>query len=155
MERNAAAQLGPPQLSLAGFQLWVHGYAYGHADGVDDASWLRLTAHAGAAGASVWVTGVLLQDRDVRRFRDELAESHRLLRGDASLVGYEPGLDLRVADWERSGACRVEVRLTPDPLHQSHRFTFAANQSCIPSVLHACDGILRVLATERYSAAGD
>ena len=47
------ADLGVPDLKLAGLQLWVHGREFPESEDADDGNWLRVTAHCGASGASV------------------------------------------------------------------------------------------------------
>lgn len=44
---------GEPSLSIAGFQLWVHGRQFPEATDFYDGNWLRVTAHCKASAASV------------------------------------------------------------------------------------------------------
>lgn len=91
MDRYAAG-LGEPDLSLAGFQLWVHG-----PDRVDARpfySWLNATAHCGAGGASVWVTPDHLVQRHEFRFDIDqsylpglMAQGRRLLERIPTFIG--------------------------------------------------------------------
>ena len=74
------ADLGPPDLVVAGLQLWVHGRQFADADDYYDGNWLRVTAHCGASGASIWVQGAILMATDVAGFGDQCAA---MLRGDS------------------------------------------------------------------------
>jgi hypothetical protein len=60
-----AEELGEPALRVAGLQLWVHGHQFQNSAEYFDANWLRVTAHAGAAGASVWASGAILMAPDL------------------------------------------------------------------------------------------
>ena len=57
MRGPALEELGKPDLTVAGFQLWVHGRQYPDSQEYYDANWLRVTADTGAAGASVGCQG--------------------------------------------------------------------------------------------------
>jgi hypothetical protein len=142
MDERTLAGLGAPDLTFAGFQLWVHGYAYADAAEGGDADWLRVTAHAGASGASVWVSGTMLETSDVLRFRGQLAAMHASLTGEAALESYEPNVVVRAAMRSRAGQVDLRVELTPDHLAQGHWFEFDADQSYLPAVLTQCDALL-------------
>lgn len=145
VDDRSIAQLGTPDLQVSGFQLWVHGLAYPESSDPKDLGWLRTTAHVGASGASVWVSGVFLEASDIQRFRDQLAAAYRAHADDAILAGHEPHLELRITNWDRLGNCRALVDLTPAPPTQRHRVEFAVDQSLVPAIIHDCDGIARRL----------
>ena len=81
MDHPTPEQLGAPDLKVAGFQIWVHGRQFPDSTDYDDANWLRITAHAGAAGASVWVSGAILMITDLIQFGHEV---DGLGKGDAT-----------------------------------------------------------------------
>lgn len=60
--------LGEPALKVAGLQLWVHGL---ESTDTKEYDWLRVTAHCGASGASVWIHGALMTLADIQRFGTE------------------------------------------------------------------------------------
>jgi hypothetical protein len=60
MDHPTTTQLGTADLKVAGFQLWVHGRQFPDSTDCDDGNWLRVMAHVGAAGASVWVSEAIL-----------------------------------------------------------------------------------------------
>ncbi|MEP6780540.1 MAG: hypothetical protein ABJC26_11670 [Gemmatimonadaceae bacterium] len=140
MNERTIANLGAPDLAVMGFQLWVHNRSELNVGG--DATWLSVTAHCGAHGASVWVSGEMLEDRDLRRFRDQAAAAHQTLSGDVVLESFEPNLCVRLTDWDELGNCRVIVEITPNSVTQSHRMTFSADQSLLPGIVAECDALL-------------
>ena len=81
-------ELGEPILKVLGFQLWVHGRQFEQATDYEDGNWLRVTAHCGAAGASVWATGSILQAQDVLRVgRQFHAQMYAYLWNELIVVG--------------------------------------------------------------------
>ena len=134
--------LGKPDLVVAGFQLWVHGRQYPEADDYDDGNWLRVTAHCGAFGASIWVHGSILMVTDVAGFGDQ-CES--MLSGDsrsAVLDPFEPELAVSLAIADCLGHLRLQVELTPDRLTQSHKMEFDIDQSYLPGIIKQCSAIV-------------
>lgn len=145
MDTRAASQLGAPDLIIAGFQVWVHGYQYPELTDAWDGNWLRVTAHCGASGASVWASGAILETVSVLGLSRGLHEMHTTLRGEAVLHSHEPNIVVRLLTADRSGHVTVEVELTPDHLTQEHRFEFEIDQSYLPSIIAQCQQLL-----ERY-----
>ena len=68
-----SADLGEPDLKVAGFQLWVHGSQFPESKDYHDGNWLRVTANCGASGASVWTQGAILMVTDIAGFGDASA----------------------------------------------------------------------------------
>ena len=154
MDDRAVAHLGAPDLHLAGFQLWAHGYEFPHSEDAWDGNWLRVTAHCGAAGASVWVTGALLDTVSVLRFRRGLASLYERLQGAIALESLEPILMVRVATADRVGHLTVHVEMTPDHVAQGHWFDFEMDQTYLPGILVACDAILARLPVRDPAGRG-
>lgn len=154
MDERTQAGLGPPDLNFAGFQLWVHGYAYADAAHGGDADWLRVTAHTEASGASVWVAGTILETFDVVRFRRALATMYDSLAGEAKLESYEPNVVLQAAARGQTGHVDVRVELTPDHMTQGHWFESAADQSYLPAIIAQCDAILARVPVRDASSRG-
>jgi len=142
MKANAIEHLGSPDLEIAGLQVWVHGYQFPDADDAWDGNWLRATAHCGASGASVWVSGAFLDTVAIRRFLDGLVSMHATLAGMATLETDEPELSLRASVDERTGHVDIHVEITPDQLMQQHAFRFDADQSYLPAAIAQCRRLL-------------
>jgi hypothetical protein len=79
-ERVTPAGLGEPDLKFAGFQIWIHGRQLPDNQDYYDGNWLRVTAHCGASGASVWAQGAILMVTDIAGFGDQCAA---ILQGSA------------------------------------------------------------------------
>ena len=142
-QKLTTADLGEPDLKLDAFQLWVHGREFPEAEDYYDGNWLRVTAHCGAAGASVWTQGASLMVTDIARFGDGCAA---LLNGEsesAILDPFEPELNLSLQTADRLGHVRAKVEITPDYLAQAHRFEFEVDQSYLPGIIRQCSAIVQ------------
>lgn len=135
--------LGAPDLKIAGFQLWVHGPEFPGAVDPFDADWLRVTAHCGAAGASIWVEGAIVTVTDIAGLG---RQCDAVLRGEASsavLDPREPELRLCLQVVGRLGHIGVEVEITPDHLAQRHTMELGIDQSDLPGIIEQCSAIVR------------
>lgn len=135
--------LGEPALRVAGFQLWVHGREFPESEDYDDGNWLRVTAHCGASGASVWAQGAILMVTDIAGFGHQCAA---ILGGDgksAALDPLEPELKVSLESADLLGHLRATVEITPDHLAQAHRFEFEVDQSYLPSIIQQCSAIVK------------
>jgi len=141
--RPTPLDLGRSDLRVAGFQLWVHGREFPEACDYDDGNWLRVTAHCGALGASVWVQGSILMVTDIAGFGEQC---HALLRGEsnsAALDPFEPELSVLLEKDDDLDRVHVRVEITPDHLAQLHRFEFNIDQSYLSGLVNQCSAILR------------
>lgn len=142
-EKVTPADLGEPDLKVAGFQLWVHGRQFPQSEDYYDGNWLRVTAHCGASGASVWAQGAILMVTDIAGFGDQCAA---MLGGDstsAALDPLEPEMKVLLETGDRLGHVRARVEITPDHLAQAHRFEFEVDQSYLPGIIQQCSAIVR------------
>jgi hypothetical protein len=139
--KNAAA-LGEPDLKMGGLQIWVHGLEYAGAAEPYDADWLRVTAHCGSAGASVWASGAILTASGFERFAQGCHQLYESLQGSASLESYEPNLVSTLSAADRLGHIGLSVEITPDHMSQSHRFHFELDQTFLFDIACQCDAIV-------------
>lgn len=135
--------LGPPDLKIAGFQLWVHGLAFPEATDYNDGNWLRVTAHCGANGARVQVHGTLLMITDLAGFAEQCAGMYSQSSGSAVLDPLEPELKVSLEIADTLGHIRAQVDITPDHLMQSHRMEFELDQSYLPEIIKQCSAIVQ------------
>ena len=137
-----AARLGPPDLALAGLQVWVHGQPYAGSAEPYDADWLTVTVHCGARGASVWVHGAVLTSSAFERLAVGARALDAQLTGVAWLASDEPELEVRLEAGGEAGQVSMQVQITPDLEAQEHTFTFFLDQSHLPAMADACDAVL-------------
>lgn len=137
------ANLGPPDLKIAGFQLWVHGLAYPEATDYDDGNWLRVTAHCAANGASIQVHGTIVRITDVAGFGEQCSAMYARTSKSAILDPYEPELKVSLEIADTIGHIRAQVEITPDHLMQSHRIEFEVDQSYLPEIIKQCMAIVQ------------
>ena len=145
-ENVTPVDLGEPALKVAGFQLWVHGRALPESQDYYDGNWLRVTAHCGASGASVWAQGAILMVTDIAGFGDQCVA---MLAGDsksAALDPLEPEVKVSLEAADRLGHIRAQVEITPDHLAQAHRFDFEVDQSYLPGIIQQCTAIVKEYA---------
>ena len=143
MAHPTPEQLGAPDVNVAGFQMWVHGRQFPDSTDYDDGNWLRVTAHTGAVGASVWVSGAILMVTDLIQFGQEI---DGLVKGEAKradLKPFEPELRLQIEQLDSLGHFTLRVQITPEHLTQEHCFEFEIDQSYLPGIAANCRAFLR------------
>jgi hypothetical protein len=146
--KNLSKSLGPPDISFAGLQVWLHGRQFPDAEDYWDGNWLNVTAHCGGQGADVWVGGAILHAPDLARWLDALEEMNRTLQGGARLDSNEPELHVELK-MEPFGHVTTRVEITPNHLTQRHEFTFELDQTYLKPLLEDCRRAVR-----RYPVRG-
>lgn len=135
--------LGKPDLKVAGFQLWVHGWEFPDIQDYDDGNWLRVTVHCGGSGASVWAQGAILMVTDIAGFGDQCATMLQGGAKSATLEPIEPELKVTLETADSLGHICTQVEITPDNLTQSHWFEFEVDQSYLPDIIQKCAAIVQ------------
>jgi hypothetical protein len=136
------AKLGAPDLKLEGLQIWVHGRQFSDSNDYWDGNWLRVTAHCGGNGASVFATGSIIHLSELDRWLVGTEELLKNLTGEAKLACMEPALSATLKSGSL-GHITMEVSITPDHMTQSHRFQFQIDQSYLPPFVKQCQSILK------------
>jgi hypothetical protein len=136
-------ELGEPALRVDGFQLWVHGYQFPELTDYWDGNWLRVTAHCGAAGASVWVSGALIRNGDLIGWADQCDSLRQGEAKVAELAPLEPEIKVTVRPSDELGHFTVRVEITPEHMTQRHSFEFGTDQTYLPEISRMCRGIAR------------
>jgi hypothetical protein len=142
-QKITPADFGEPALRVAGLQLWVHGRQFPKSDDSDDGNWLRVTAHCGASGASVWTQGAILMVTDIAAFGNQCAAMLGGNGNSAALAPAEPDLKVSLETADSLGHVRALVEITPDHLAQAHRFEFEIDHSHLPGIIQQCSAIMR------------
>lgn len=145
--------LGAPSLKLGTFVLWVHGRQYPDSEDAWDGNWLNVTAHCGASGSRVVVSGAVLDTASLARWRTALRALHERLDGQAILESDEPNVKVTVSARGRTGQMDVRVDMTPD-FNQGHWFEFDVDQTHLPETLAQCDRLLREFPVRDARARG-
>jgi hypothetical protein len=130
-----------PSLVLGGLRLWVLGKASPESVEWYDGTWLDVRAQCVAPGATVTASGPLLTVEDLGRL---LAGMEAMLSGRASaaeMSPLEPNLVVGLTG-NSKGRLRIDVRITPDPMTQEHRFFFDAGIGYLPGPIAQCREIL-------------
>jgi len=142
-QRVTPADLGEPDLKIAGFQLWVHGRQFPDNQDYDDGNWLRVTAHCGGSGASVWAQGSILMVTDIAGFSEQCTAMLEGKAQSANLEPFEPELKVSLETADRLGHIRTQIEITPDHLTQSHWFEFEIDQSYLADIIQECADIIK------------
>jgi len=135
-------ELGEPALRVEGFQLWVHGYEFRDSTDYWDGNWLRVTAHCGGLGASVWVSGALLMVGDLVGWADQCDALRDGRATEAKLAPLEPELKVFVRPADQLGHLTVSVEITPQHLTQRHFFEFKIDQTYLPEIARRCRAVV-------------
>jgi len=79
---------------------------------------------------------------DIERFRNGVAAMAATLRGEAELIGLEPGLNVKLTMRDGKGHLDGVIEITPDHINQQHRFKVEIDQSYLHALILSCDAIL-------------
>jgi hypothetical protein len=142
-QRVTPADLGEPDLKIAGFQLWVHGRQYPDSEDYYDGNWLRVTVHCDGLGASVWAQGAILMTTDIAGFGDQCAAMLQGSAKSAIMDPFEPELKVSLETTDRLGHICTQIEITPNNLTQSHWFGFEVDQSYLPDIIQKCADIVK------------
>ncbi|MEO7500797.1 MAG: hypothetical protein ABIX11_14525 [Casimicrobiaceae bacterium] len=136
-----AENLGAPDIRVEGLQIWIHSRQFSNEEDYWDGNWLNVTAHCGAQGADVWISGSILQVPDIARWLLALEAMNQSLSGQANLVGLEPQFRLELS-MKGLGQIAMLVEITPDYMTQEHKFEFEIDQSYLPGLIENCRKVL-------------
>lgn len=142
-EKVTPEDLGEPDLRVARFQICVYGRKFPDAEDYDDGNWLRVTAHCGELGASVWAQGAILMVTDIAVFGDQYAAMRQGTSTSATLEPLEPELKVSLEISDRLGHICTQVEITPNHLKQSHWFEFEVDQSYLLGIIQNCAAIVQ------------
>jgi hypothetical protein len=141
MNDRALGDLGAPDLKLEGLQIWVHGRQFPDLHDYWDGNWLRVTAHCGGTGTSVFTTGSIIHLPELDRWRSEAEDLSKDLRGEAKLSCMESFLSASLKSGSL-GHITMEVSITPDHMTQRHWFRFEIDRSYLTFFIRQCRNIL-------------
>ena len=155
MPQKHLESLGEPIIKIGSLSVWIQGYEFPHATDGWDGNWLRVTARCAANGASVVVSGSLLDTVSFARWRRQVKALIEQPEGSATLKSHEPSLVVTLKAKGSGRQIDVETEITPDPLHQRHRFFDTVDQEYLKSIHAACDAVLRLFPVREAASRGD
>ncbi len=135
-------KLGEPNIEIGPLRIWVHGRQFDDSQDYWDGNWLRITAHCAEGGGSVRAHGSILHLPELASFATQCESLHEVLSGKAELSCMEPNLGVELSIADSRGTIEAEVRVSPDHLHQDHRFRFSIDQSHLPAISAGVRGVL-------------
>src|SRR5262245_54781798 len=97
MDESDFLQLGEPDISIAGLNLWMRGREFPQANDYWDGNWLQTVAYCSYPGAKVWTEGPFLRIDEIERFVAECELLDRTLSGEAVLNCLEPYLKVHLS----------------------------------------------------------
>lgn len=145
---------GEPAISAGPLSVWVHGFAYPHATDGWDGNWLDVTARCIGNGTSIIARGSYLDTLSFHRLRRELTPLYERFEGEATLASAEPNLRVTFKAAGKTGQVKLEIEITPDHLHQQHRFFEMIDQSYLSQIQAGCSGVLRRFPTRDPESRG-
>lgn len=143
MDEKFRIQLGKPAIEISGLKIWVHGRQFPDMEDYWDGNWLRITAHCGAQGSSVWASGPIIHLSELHEWLISARKLNETLKGEANLECMEPELSVCIQSGSL-GQMEMEVNITPDHLKQEHRFRFEIDQSYLPQLISQCSRVLEL-----------
>ena len=155
MDKRHLDSLGEPVINVGSLSIWVHGYESPGASDGWDGNWLSVTARCIGKGASVIVYGGILDTVSFQRLHRELTSMRKKLEGTATLKSHEPFLAVTFTAVGHSGRVDVETDITPDDVHQRHRFFDTISQSDLDAVQSGCSYVLRDFPVRDPESRGD
>jgi hypothetical protein len=130
-----------PSLVLGGLSLWVLDKAFPDSVEWYDGTWLQVRAECTAPGAAVTANGPLLTVEDIGRLLAGMEAMQRRETGSVEMSPLEPNLVVSLTGSSK-GRLRIDVRITPDPMTQEHRFFFDADLAYLEGPVAQCREIL-------------
>jgi hypothetical protein len=130
-----------PSLVLGGLSLWVLDKAFPDSVEWYDGTWLQVRAECTAPGAAVTANGPLLTAEDIGRLLAGMEAMQRRETGSVEMSPLEPNLVVSLTGSSK-GRLRIDVRITPDPMTQEHRFFFDTDLAYLEGPVAQCREIL-------------
>ena len=133
MDGYRIKNLGPPDLKVFGFQLWVSGRELPDSQDYNDGNWLNITAHCGGGGSSAWVTGPYICLQEIKGWLQSCEALAETKEGTAELETIEPELNV-LLNSKSQDSIEMEVTISHQPYSQATqiRLRIKANSSEYP-----------------------
>jgi hypothetical protein len=130
-----------PTFELAGFQMKVLGRQFPDHNDFWDGNWLNVTCKCVAFGSRVGADGPFVHLSGIAELLSKLESLYATKSNEEIISFIEPTLNMAFK-MGTLGSIEFDLSLTPDHMNQSHRFTFALDQSYLPAAIQQCKNIL-------------
>ncbi|MDM8556099.1 hypothetical protein QUF75_15350 [Desulfococcaceae bacterium HSG7] len=132
---------GAPDISLSGLKIWIAGRQFEGSTDFWDANWLVVTARCSSYFSEVLTQGPIIHLSELELWMAELLKLNETICGEAVLNCMEPELSSSIR-LNKNGSGTLTVFITPDNINEHHRFTFAVDQSYLPSLIRELQTVL-------------
>jgi hypothetical protein len=123
MDESRVKHLGPPDLKVLGFQLWISGREFRESQDYNDGNWLNITAHCGGGGSSAWVTGPYICLSEIQGWLKSCETLAETKEGTAELETIEPELNV-LLNSKSQDSIEMEVTISHQPYSQQHKSAY-------------------------------
>jgi len=128
MEEEASISIGP-------LKIWISGRQFPNHQDYWDGNWLNTIAVC---------EGAFLHLSELKKWREDLQEFQRTLKGSIELQRMEPELKIKIEEKKTSdGHLKCEVEITGNHMAERHRYILDIDQSYLPGLLSQLAAVLR------------
>lgn len=132
-----------PSIAFGPLKIWVTGRQYPDMHDFWDGNWLAATARCEGNGSKIKVTGAFLHLGELKKWKQELEQFQRTLKGCVELPTIEPTLSVKIeSQGSATGQLTCEVALTGDQISERHRYMFSTDQSYLPGLISQLGSVL-------------
>ena len=137
MEEEASISIGP-------LKIWISGRQFPNHQDYWDGNWLNTIAICEGAGSRVKISGAFLHLSELKKWREDLQEFQRTLKGSVELQRMELELKIKIEEKKTSdGHLKCEVEITGNHMTERHRYILDIDQSYLPGLLSQLAAVLR------------
>jgi hypothetical protein len=137
MEDEASIALGP-------LKIWISGRQFPNHQDYWDGNWLNATALCEGNGSRVQVNGSFIHLSELKKWKEDLQEFQKTLKGSVELPTMEPTLGVKIEGRKSAtGHLNCKIAITGDYIAETHQFIFDIDQSYLLGLLSQLVSVLR------------
>jgi hypothetical protein len=135
---------GEPSISIGPLKIWISNRQFPDHQDYWDGNWLNATALCEGEGSRVRTNGAFIHLGELQKWKEDLHEFQRTLKGSCELPTIEPTLRIKfVAKESATGHVDCEIDITGNHMSEHHQFLFDIDQSYLPGLLSQLTAVLR------------